>query len=349
MLNYNGVSFLGACFESLNKTLYPSVELILVDNHSSDNSVAFMQKTFPDVQILETGANNGYSRAYNLAFERAKGEYYVLLNNDVVVNPDWLDFLVESAQSDKSLAALQPKIRSLIDSGYFEYAGAAGGFIDKYGYPLLRGRIFYTIEKDEGQYDDERELFWASGAALFLRASVLKVTGNLDEDFVHHMEEIDLCWRMLLHGYKLKVIPRSVIFHHAGATIKPDSFMKLYWNHRNNIYMLLKNIERQNLLKTVFIRCILDYINILFSAIVKLNLRHSWAIIRAHAWILANLRQILRKRQQIQKSRNTTDDAVGKYVLDCSLVFQYFVKKRTTFAALPAQTLTKSEQVTHEN
>jgi GT2 family glycosyltransferase len=262
VLNYNGKEYLKECFDSLLEGTYPAVEILLIDNNSTDDSVQFTRENYKGIKVVQTYANNGYSRAYNIAFKYASGKYYVLLNNDIKVNSDWLHPLVDAAEKDKSIGALQPKILSLIDKDYFEYAGASGGFIDKYGYPFLRGRIFYTTEKDCGQFDDDAEVFWTSGAAMFIRADVLKTSDVLDEDFVHHMEEIDLCWRLHLTGFKLKVIPASVIYHYAGATIKPESFMKLYWNHRNNIFMLIKNVEGKNLFKLLFVRYILDCINI---------------------------------------------------------------------------------------
>ncbi|MCK4755289.1 MAG: glycosyltransferase family 2 protein, partial [Calditrichia bacterium] len=216
VLNYNGKKFLKECFDSILKSTYPNFEIALVDNNSSDDSVAYTQADYPMVKIVQTHRNAGYSRAYNIAFREVQGKYYILLNNDVVVAENWLEPLVNVAESDSKIGALQPKIRSLIDDGYFEYAGASGGFMDKYGYPFLRGRIFYTIERDEGQYDDKSFVFWTSGAAMFVRAEALEKSGDLDEDFVHHMEEIDLCWRLHLVDYRLKVIPESVIYHYAG-------------------------------------------------------------------------------------------------------------------------------------
>jgi len=331
VLNFNGKHFLKACFDSLLKCTYVNFEIILVDNNSTDGSVVFTEQHYRQVKILQTGKNGGYSRAYNLAMEQAEGKYAILLNNDVEVPPDWLEPLVNAAESDAQIGALQPKILSLIDEGYFEYAGASGGFIDRYGYPFLRGRVFFTIEKDEGQYDDETEVFWTSGAAMFVRLSVLKKTGNLDEDFVHHMEEIDLCWRLQMAGYRLKVIPSSVIYHYAGATIKPDSFMKMYWNHRNGIFMLLKNLERKNLLKVLSVRFFLDFINIFFAAFAKFNFKHAYAIIKAYFWIFTNLNLIFSSRKQVQARRLINDDQIMSKIYQNSIVFEYFIKGHKTF------------------
>jgi GT2 family glycosyltransferase len=334
VLNYNGVKYLKECYDSLLKSTYTAIEIILVDNHSTDESVRFTRENYQQVKIVQTQANKGYSRAYNIAFKYAAGKYFLLLNNDIIVKPDWLYPLVETAESDKTIAALQPKILSIIDKDYFEYAGAGGGFIDKYGYPFLRGRIFYFTEKDTGQYDDPLEVFWTSGAAMFINAEALQNSGILDEDFVHHMEEIDLCWRMHLAGYKLKVIPQSTIYHYAGATIKPESFKKFYWNHRNNIFMLMKNLEGKNLLKILFVRYILDLINMFYSLLVRFNISHSYAILRAHFWIVLHLFLILKKRKEVQKNRQVNDKAFQRLVYQRSIVVDYFLKKKMTFSSL---------------
>jgi len=334
VLNYNGIQFLKACFDSLLESTYSNFEIVLIDNDSTDDSVSFTNASYPTIRVVQTHLNGGYSRAYNIAFREAQGKYFVLLNNDVVVDKQWLEPLVEAAENDSSIGALQPKIRSLIDEGYFEYAGASGGFIDKYGYPFLRGRIFYTIEKDEGQYDDERALFWTSGAAMFLRAAALEKSGNLDEDFVHHMEEIDLCWRLHLVGYRLKVIPASVIYHYAGATIKADSFKKLYWNHRNGIITMIKNLQRHNLLKAIVIRYILDAINVFYAAMIQFDPKHSYSIIKSHWWIATHIRFILSKRKTVQALRRVDDTAYFALVYQRSLVIDYFLRGKKAFQQL---------------
>ena len=334
VLNYNGKKFLEACFNSLLECTYSNFEIVLVDNKSTDDSVAYTEASYPMVKIVQTGKNGGYSRAYNIAFRETHGKYYLLLNNDVVVAKDWLEPLVQRAEADQSIGALQPKIRSLIDDGYFEYAGACGGFMDKYGYPFLRGRIFYTIEKDEGQYDDETDVFWTSGAAMFIRAEALQKSGDLDEDFVHHMEEIDLCWRLHLVGYRLKVIPESVIYHYAGATIKADSFKKIYWNHRNGIFTLIKNLEGNNLLKKLIVRYTLDFMNIIQASLGQFDFKHAYAIIKSHIWLLLHIPMMFQKRKAVQKIRIVPDKDYDYLIYNKILVFDYFLKKRKTFGSL---------------
>jgi len=334
VLNYNGKKFLKACFDSLLESSYSNFEIVLVDNNSTDDGVAFTKSEYPMVKIVQTGKNGGYSRAYNIAFRETHGKYYLLLNNDVVVAKNWLEPLVNIAETDSTIGALQPKIRSLIDDGYFEYAGACGGFMDKYGYPFLRGRIFYTIEKDEGQYDNQSEVFWTSGAAMFIRADALKKSGDLDEDFVHHMEEIDLCWRLHLVGYKLMVIPDSVIYHYAGATIKADSFKKIYWNHRNGIFTLIKNLERGNLIKKLIIRYFLDVINVFQASLGQLDFKHAYAIIKSHVWLLLHLHLMLHKRKEVQKLRVVPDEDYQYLIYNKTLVFDYFLRNKKTFSSL---------------
>jgi len=334
VLNYNGKKFLKGCFDSILKSTYRNYEIALVDNNSSDDSIAYTEANYPMVKIIQTHSNAGYSRAYNIAFKEAEGKYYILLNNDVIVAESWLEPLVSVAESDEKIGALQPKIRSFIDDGYFEYAGASGGFMDKYGYPFLRGRIFYTIERDEGQYDDESFVFWTSGAAMFVRAEALEKSGDLDEDFVHHMEEIDLCWRLHLVDYRLKVIPDSVIYHYAGATIKADSFKKIYWNHRNGIFTLIKNLEEGNLTKTLFVRYLLDVINVFHAAIGQFDLIHASAIIKSHIWLIFNLRMMFRKRKEVQKIRVVPDKDYQFLMYNEFLVFDYFLRGKKTFSSL---------------
>jgi len=334
VLNYNGKQYLKECFDSLQSGNYKPIEILLIDNKSTDESVAFTKENYPNIRIVQTHANRGYSRAYNIAFNHALGKYMVLLNNDVRVAPDWLEPLVEVAEKEPDVAALQPKILSMLEPGYFEYAGASGGYIDRYGYPFLRGRIFFTIERDEGQYEDEQDVFWTSGAAMFLRRESIAKSLNLDEDFVHHMEEIDLCWRLHLTGFRLKVVPRSVIWHYAGATIKSDSYKKLYWNHRNNIFMMIKNLERKNLILFMPVRLLLDFINIFSAVMLRQNFRQSFAIINAYIWLVTNLGLILRKRKVVQHIRTVTDRDVFRLVYPGSVVSRYFIFRKKTYMSL---------------
>lgn len=333
ILNYNGKKFLDDCFSSVLESTYPNVETMMLDNASTDDSVAYTRAKYPAVKIVENPHNNGYSNGYNLSFKHAKGKYFVLLNNDVKVAKDWLEPLVEAAEQDEEIAALQPKLVSMIDPSNFEYAGASGGMMDRYGYPFTRGRLFDHMEKDEGQYDDETEIFWASGAALFLRADVIKNCGDLDADFVHHMEEIDFCWRMHLAGYKIKVVPKSLVLHYGGATISPDSYKKMYWNHRNSTFMLFKNVGAENFYRILFMKWWLDFITI-STSFLKLDFKRTRAVISGHFWLFFHWGLIARKRKEVQSNRKVKDAVVFKKLYPKSIALDYFTKKVRTFSDL---------------
>lgn len=325
--------FLKDCFDSLQETTYANHELVLLDNNSTDESVEFIRKNYPGTRILQTGFNGGYSLAYNIAFEACNGRYLVMLNNDVRVHPGWLEPQVKEMESDEKIAAVQPKLISMHDTSLFEYAGACGGFLDIYGYPFARGRVFFTVESDTAQYNDTADIFWATGAAMLVRLSALKECGNLDKDFVHHMEEIDLCWRMNLAGFKLKVVPEAVVEHYGGATIIPDSYKKTYWNHRNSIFMLFKNLESKNLFPLLFKHFLLDELaTIWFMA--KLQIHKVYAVQAAHIWILFHLRMLIKNRRLAQQKRKVSDKEVFKLIYPRSIAFRYFLFGEKTFTQL---------------
>lgn len=333
VLNHNGLRFLKTCFDSLLADSYPAVELIMADNASTDDSLPFMREHYPSVTILETGGNIGYSGAYNLAVRKSTGTYVVLLNNDVEVTPGWLAPLIAEMEAQPDLAGCQPKLRHMEQRDSFEYAGASGGFMDRYGFPFLRGRILGTIEKDTGQYDDGTDLFWASGAALVVRREIFLRAGGLDDDFVHHMEEIDLCWRLHLMGYRLRVVPAALIYHYAGGTIKPDSYMKMYWNHRNSIFMLLKNYGPGRLLQVLPVRALLDGI-VMVKSLLSLDLKRLAAVPAAYLWLVFHLRLILRKRRQVQSQRIRSDREIDTYLYPRSMVVAYYLRGKKTFSEL---------------
>ncbi len=333
VLNYNGMQFLEKCFDSLMNTVYPEVQLIMYDNNSSDESVSFVKNKYPHVKIVRSFINGGYSRAYNEAIQHTDAPYAVFLNNDVEVDPNWIGPLVDAVESDEKVAALQPKLLWLLDKKRFEYAGSAGGEMDIYGFPFLRGRLFSTIEFDNGQYDTEKEIFWASGAALFIRTDVFRLCEGLDETFVHHMEEIDMCWRIHLLGYKIKVIPESIVYHFGGATIVSDSFKKMYWNHRNSMFMLIKNLGPQNFSRILFRHYLFDVMAV-SQSVVSLKFKRGIAIFYAYLWLIINLPLILKKRVEVQKLRIVNDATIFSKLFPKSVVYQYFIKKRTTYNEL---------------
>lgn len=327
------MKFIDACFTSLRRTVYPNVEWIMVDNASQDDSVKHVQKNYPEFKIIESGSNLGYTGGNNLGIRTAQGQYVVLLNNDVEVDPDWLTRLVDAAETDALIGALQPKLQSMINKGYFEYAGASGGFIDRWGYPFLRGRIFDTMEIDHGQYDDAREIFWASGAALFLRRSALDKTGLLDETFFMHFEEIDLCWRLHRCGFTVKVIPQAIVYHYVSASLPAQNIKKMYWNHRNSLITLFKNLDSSRWAWTLFIRMVLDGIAAMYGLCTG-EPQRLVAVLQAHFWIYGNWRRLLHKRREVKGIGKLSSKNYGHLIYPRSIVADYFLKKKKEFHIL---------------
>jgi len=330
VVNHNGMSFLKDCFDSLLAATYPDTELLMVDNGSTDESVSFVERNYPTVTVIHSGGNIGYSAANNLGIRHARGEYVVLLNNDVEVTPGWLEPLVEEFELDSKVAACQPKLLHMINRTSFEYAGAAGGFMDRLGYPFLRGRVFDTIEDDRGQYQTPVDLFWTSGAAMAIRKNVLDETGLLDEDFVLHMEEIDLCWRLHLRGYRLRVRPDAVIYHYGGGTLSQEKTVKMYYNHRNSMFMLLKNYSGGRLLWVMPLRLLLDVVLVLKS-LATLDLKRLAAVAAAYVWLGLHPLLIYRKRREVQNQRKVGDQVIGTLLYPVSLVFSYYIRGKKTF------------------
>ncbi len=258
ILNWNGRAHLERYLPSVVRYTMPQFGVVVADNGSTDSSLEYVTKTFPEVEIVRLDRNYGFAEGYNRALREVVADYYVLLNSDVEVTEGWCERLVEALDADPQLAAVAPKLLADADRERFEYAGASGGFIDVLGYPFCRGRILSTTELDEGQYDDPREVFWASGAAFACRAELFKAEGGFDGDFFAHMEEIDLCWRMQSSGYRVEVEPRSTVYHLGGGTLSALSPRKTMLNHRNNLAMLFKNLPLGHLLWVLPARLVLD-------------------------------------------------------------------------------------------
>ena len=335
VLNYNGLAFLPRCIETLRRTSYPHVELIVVDNCSTDGSAEYLFTQHPDVRLVQLSSNLGYSGAYNSVIPGVKGEIIVLLNFDVEVDQNWLNEAVDLLARDPGVAAVQPKLRSLQRRNLFEYSGGSGGFIDRYGYPLVRGRVFDTIEADEGQYDDSVPIHWATGAAFVVRKSVYLEAGGLDNDFFLHMEELDLCWRFWLMGYSVKVAPSGVVFHHAGASLSADRYHKMYYNHRNGLVMLVKNYNGTNLLKTLPVRWLLDLLTVVVSPL-RGEPKRALAVLAAHCFMLMHVPSIIKKRRRVQSLRQRSDEDLQHIILPFSVVRRYYLKKQRTFSQLVA-------------
>ena len=261
ILNWNGVGMLQKFMPKVVEySAMEGVEICVADNASTDESVSYLQTNFPNVRLILLDKNYGFAEGYNRALQQVEAEYVVLLNSDVEVTPHWLEPLVEYMDVHPEVAACQPKIRSERNKEYFEYAGAAGGYLDKYGYPFCRGRIFEVVEKDQGQYDTIQPIFWATGAALFIRLKDYREAGGLDGRFFAHMEEIDLCWRLRSRGRGIVCIPQSVVYHVGAATLKKENPRKTFLNFRNNLLMLYKNLPEKEMKKVMFIRGLLDWV-----------------------------------------------------------------------------------------
>lgn len=329
ILNWNGETFLKKFLPIVIKQTPKSLaDVIVADNASTDGSVAMLRHTFPDIRIIQNSTNGGFAKGYNKALEQVSAEYYVLLNSDVEVTENWLEPVIRMMDTDQTIAAAQPKIRSWHRKAYFEYAGAAGGFIDQYGYPFCRGRIFQHLEKDIGQYDDETEIFWATGACMFVRAKAYHELGGLDEDFFAHMEEIDFCWRLKQKGYKIMYQPDSVVYHVGGGTLPKASSFKTYLNIRNNNAMLFKNLPRKRLKRTLLLRLLLDGVAAL-KFMADGGTKDLMAVVRAHQNYFRMLPKLRQKRRAIQPREISQ-------VYRGNIVVAHYIKQIQTFSQLPA-------------
>lgn len=321
ILNFNGREYLDKFLPSVIAHS-KNAEIIVADNASSDNSITLLKSKFPQVRIIELDQNYGFAGGYNKALESLDSEYYLLLNSDVEVVSNWLYPLENFLDENPEYAACQPKIKDYSQKSLFEYAGASGGFIDFLGYPYCRGRIFDSIEEDTNQYDSAIDIFWSSGASMMVRSEVFKKTGGFDSDFFAHMEEIDLCWRIHSHGYKIKCIPQSTVYHVGGGTLAKASPFKTYLNFRNGLYLLLKNLPVKKLILKLPARVILDWIAAI-KFLFEGSARHSIAVFRAHFSILKNFGKTLKKR------RLTSVAPRSKL-----MIYEYYLKRNKKYSQL---------------
>ncbi|MCK4565634.1 MAG: glycosyltransferase family 2 protein [Verrucomicrobia bacterium] len=326
ILNWNGRDFLEKFLPAVVAHSEGCAEVVVADNASRDGSIEFLKDRYPQIRLIEHPENGGFSKGYNDALRQVDAEYYVLLNSDVEVTENWIVPIIEMMDADPSIAACQPKIRSFHERSKFEYAGAAGGFIDAYGYPFCRGRIFDVLEDDQGQYDDACEVFWATGACLFVRAEAYHALGGLDEDFFAHMEEIDFCWRLKNSGYKIMYCPDSTVFHVGGGSLPKESPRKTYLNFRNNLSLLVKNLPAKRLGWVLFVRYLLDMFAWL-NFLVKGRRGDAAAVWSAYSHFLRSLPRNMRKRRALQQP-----DA--EQVLWGSIVFEHFARGVMVFSEL---------------
>ncbi|WP_136481192.1 glycosyltransferase family 2 protein [Cognatitamlana onchidii] len=323
ILNWNGEKLLKQFLPTVIENS-PEAKIYIADNASTDNSVDFVKNNFPSISIIKNNENGGYAKGYNDALKHIEADVFCLLNNDVEVSKNWLLPILKTFTSRQDVGIMQPKLLDYNKRNHFEYAGAAGGFIDKFGYPYCRGRIFNTIEKDIGQYNDTTEIFWASGACLFIRSSIYKELKGLDQHFFAHIEEIDLCWRAKNLGYKVVYNSASVIYHLGGATLSNTNPRKTFLNFRNSLFALVKN-AKQPISGLICFRLLLDGIaGIKF--LLELKPQHTFAIVKAHLSFYKHFSRLIKQRKSLKQTI--------KYYQKTSIVFDYFVNKKTNFKSL---------------
>ncbi|MFO7655736.1 MAG: glycosyltransferase family 2 protein [Bacteroidales bacterium] len=328
ILNWNGKKFLERFLPSvISNSNGNGFAVYIADNGSTDESLPWLEENYPLVRLIRLDKNYGYAQGYSLALQQIEAEYFVLLNSDVEVTPHWVSPIIELMDNDKSIAACMPKIKSFQNNELFEYAGAAGGFIDRYGYPFCRGRILNVIEKDQGQYNDITEIFWASGACMFLRASLYFEAGGLDAGFFAHMEEIDLCWRMKRLGYKVMYSPEVTVYHVGGGTLPNNTPHKIYLNYRNNLYLLYKNLASEKLFTTLFMRMILDGISSCLY-IMQGKFSFFWSVLRAHAAFYLSIRELCKKRKIFNKNEKIRNPSG---IFRKSILYRFFIKNERYF------------------
>lgn len=330
ILNFNGKKYLEKFLPSVIQTDYPDFEILVADNASTDDSIAFCQQQYPDVKLVKFSKNFGFAEGNNQAIPFVETELLVLLNSDVEVDKNWLKPMVSRMLSSDKIAAVQPKIRMFDDKKLFEYAGAAGGYVDYLAFPLCRGRVFQTVEEDHNQYDDSKEVFWATGACMLLRKSIIEKIGLFDSRFFAHMEEIDFCWRAKNAGYQIWVEPSAVVFHVGGGTLPKGNPKKDFLNLRNSLVMMSKNLHSSEWFSKIFLRLCVDGIAA-FRQLFTGQPIWIWIVLKAHLSFYLWLPQTLKLRKKItqQKKLNEHIGVIPKFML-----FQYFIKKKRKFTEL---------------
>ena len=328
ILNWNGRKHLEQFLPSVLATTYDNFEVIVADNGSSDDSIDFITNNYPSIRLIRFSENYGFAKGYNKALKEVSADYYVLLNSDVEVSADWLQPMVNLLENDKTIAACQPKILSWHNKKVFEYAGAAGGWLDEYGYPFAKGRVFDICEEDKGQYDQSEPIFWASGAALFIRPAVYHRLNGFDEYFFAHQEEIDLCWRIQLAGYKIYSCPASIVYHVGGGTLPKGNSLKTYLNFRNNRIMLSKNLPMSRKIWVMPVRNLLDGISA-WKGLLTGDGGYFIAILRAQ---FAFLKWWLFHRKKSNFPENRNGQLQG--YLHKNMAWQHFVKKKKSFSEI---------------
>ena len=324
--HYNNYQILNDCLESLYESELHDAEVIIVNNNSTDDSIKKIITKFSKPIIISTPTNLGYAGGCNYGAKHAKGELLVFLNNDTEVDKEWLSQLIKTMGNQAHIASVQPKILNKNNQNTFDYAGASGGFIDKYCYPFARGRIFNTIENDNGQYDDIKRIFWASGTGFITRKSIFNKLGGFDETLFAHMEEIDYHWKCQLNGYNVYINPKSIIYHLGGKTLSYQSPYKTYLNHRNSLLLLLSNYNLVNTIRFLIPRIIMEFISCA---------NHASAQLLSLLWIISHPHIIIKRRKLIKKIRKISDEELlNNIIFDKSIVYQYFIKQKKEYQSL---------------
>ncbi len=331
ILNWNGETMLRQYLPSVIQYSRDEATVYVADNGSTDDSLDLLRCHFPECHIIELGKNWGFAEGYNRALAQVDAEYYLLLNSDIEATHHWLTPLLEFMDTHPNVAACQPKLLSMADHDRFEYAGACGGFLDRYGYPFCRGRLFETVERDEGQYDDASPILWATGAALLVRARIYKEVGGLDARFFAHNEEIDLCWRMCIKGYEVWCLPDSQVYHLGGGTLPKGNPMKTFLNFRNNLTMLYKCLPQRDLRRVMLARWFLDYVAAWQMLLLQHNMGDFLAVYRGRRAFRHWRKEFDKDRQEIQQWRKAgqADERMSLFLL-----WQYYAKGKKTFREL---------------
>jgi len=333
ILNWNGRKYLHDFLPFVIKYKPASAKIYVADNASSDDSAELMNADFPEIELIMLDKNHGFAKGYNEALKQIDAKYYILLNSDIEVTENWVEPIIDFLENNPKVAACQPKIRSWHQREYFEYAGAGGGYIDYLGYPFCRGRIFQELEKDTGQFDEVQEVFWASGACLFVRSNVFRELGGFDEDFFAHMEEIDFCWRAKNKDYKVVYHPKSTVYHIGGGTLSKKNPRKTYLNFRNNFCLLYKNIPQNRMFTTFLTRMILDGF-----ATVKFLLDGGYldsaAVLKAHLYFYKNL-------PKLRKKRKALDHKQVSGIYQKNIAYEHFIRGKKLFHELDMNKFSK--------
>lgn len=332
ILNWNGASMLRQYLPSVLKHSCEEATVYVADNASTDDSVTLLKNSFPSCRLVLLDKNWGFAEGYNLALSQIEAEYYLLLNSDIEVTPHWLTPMLRYMDTHAEVAACQPKLLSVFEKDRFEYSGASGGYLDRYGYPFCRGRIFETVEADDGQYDDVADVLWATGAALLIRARDYKAVGGLDARFFAHNEEIDMCWRLRIRGRRIVCVPQSKVYHVGGGTLPKANPMKTFYNFRNNLTMLYKCLPEAELKRVMRIRWFLDYLAAWEMLLLKRNMGDFKAVYRARRAFKRWRKDFADDRRAIQAGRLEKEIAEQR---NFSLLWQYYVRGRKSFSALP--------------